>query len=123
MRGAGDPIAVELRQPVDKSVQPVRACMCRSVPAQVVVRAAKPKIGAEIDNAIRQRREMIDFACGAAVWKAQKQQLDTIDRIRTHVLQRRPTSQIGMREMNELPVEAFAGDLPDIEERVTKQQA
>ena len=93
-----------------------------AIPLVVVAGIAQSEVGAQIDNAIRECRELIDPAHRAAVGQAEKQQIAFLDRIRSHELQLRAAAQVGMREMHELAVEPLARDLLDVELRMRERE-
>ena len=97
--------------------------MRAAIPARVVIRPTEPEIGAQIDDAICKRRELIDAACRTSMWQAQKQEIHALQRLGPHELQCRSPAQVGVCEVNELTVETFAGHLPDIEPRMVEQQS
>ena len=91
-----------------------------AVPRVVVRRIAQPEVGAQIDDAIGERGEVIDPAHRAAVRQAEEQQIAFLDRLRAHELQLRAFPQIGMREVHELAVEPLARDLLHLEMRMRR---
>jgi hypothetical protein len=56
------------------------------------------------------------------VGEAQKEHIDSVQRVGSYELQSRPTPEVGVREVQELTVQPLAGDLPHVEPRMTKQQ-
>jgi hypothetical protein len=92
------------------------------VPGVVSGCIAQAKIGAEIDNAIGDRGELVDPSHRTAVRQSEKQQIALLDRLRSHELQLCSLAEIRMREVHELPIEPLAGDLFHFELRVREGQ-
>ena len=82
-----------------------------AIPGVVRGCVAQSKIGAEVDDAIGECRELIDPPHGAAVRQAQEQQIAFLDRLRAHELQLRAPPEIRVREVHELSVEPLARHL------------
>jgi hypothetical protein len=111
---------MQLRQAVDEFRQPCRIGVRLAVPRVVIRGVAQPEVGAEIDDAVGERREVIDPSHRAAVRQPEEQQIAFLDRLRAHELQLRALAEIRVREMHELAVEPFARDLLHLEMRVGK---
>ena len=115
--------AMQLRQAVDELRQPRRIRVRLAVPLVVAGGVAQAEVGAEIDDAIGERRELIDPAHRAAVRQAEEQQIAFLDRFRSHELQLRAFAKIRMREVDELAVEPLARDLLHLEMRMREREA
>ena len=113
---------MQFRKPVDKFLEPRRIRMWLAVPRVVAGGITQAEVGAEIDDAIGDRRELIDPAHRAAVRQAEEDQIAFLDRLGAHELQLRASPQIGMREVDELAIEPLAGDLPDLEMRMRERE-
>ena len=79
--------AMQLRQAVDELREPVRTGVRLAVPPVLAGRIAQPEVGAEIDDAIGERGEMVDPAHRAAMGQAQEQQVAFLDRLGSHELE------------------------------------
>ena len=94
-----------------------------AVPLVVATGIAQPEIGAEVDDAIGQRREMVDAAHRAAVRQPEEEQVAFLNRLRPHELQLRSLPEVGVREVHELAVEPLAGDLLYLQIRMCQREA
>ena len=115
--------AMQLGQAVDEFRQPRRIRMRLAVPRVVAGGVAQTEVGAQVDDAIGERRKLIDPPHRAAVRQAEEQQVALLDRLRAHELQLRSLAQVRMREVHELAVEALARDLLHLEIRVSEGEA
>src|SRR5205085_11842950 len=111
-----------LGQAVDKLLHPRWIRMRLAVPLVVAGRVTQPEIRAEINDAIRERREMIDTAHGAAVRQPEKEQIALLDRLGSDELELRALPQVRMREMHELAIQPLTGDLLHLEIRMGQRQ-
>src|SRR5689334_7279415 len=109
---------MQLRQSVHEFLEPRRVRMRLAVPRVVIGGVPQPEIRAEIDDPIRERREMIDAAHRAAVGQTEKQQIAFLDRFGSNEFQLRAFTKVRMREVYELAIEPLARDLLHLELRM-----
>ena len=122
IRRGGNLGTMHFGKPVDKSLEPDRAGVRLPVPTRVIVAPAQPEVGTEIDDAIGQGRKLVDARHRAAVRQTKKQHVHALEHLSTHELDRRPSPQIGVREMYELAIEALARHLRDRHLRMAEQE-
>ena len=96
--------------------------MSVAIPADVVLGSAKPEIGAQIHDATGQGTELLNPFDRAPVRQAQEEQIHALNSLGSHEFERCPAPQVRVREMDELAVEPFAGDLANVDVRVGQQQ-
>ena len=119
---AADLLAVQLRQTVDKSAQPVGRDVLFAIPVYVRLRIPQAEVGAEVDDAIGQLRKIGDAAHRAAVGQSQHQQVARRQLSRADELQFRPPAQVRMGEMDERSGVALAGHLGHFNVGMIQQQ-
>ena len=122
MPGLRDLRSIELGQAVHEAVEPCRVGVRRAIPARVVFAPTEAEVRAQIDDAIRQLGELLDAANCAPVRQAEEQDVDPLQRLGPHELERRPAPQIGMREVHELAVQPLARHLPHVEAWMAEEQ-
>ena len=93
------------------------------VPFFVFGSIVQAEIGGQIDDLFGQPTESFQLFRAAAVWQSQKQNIARLYLFDGAKFQLRPSTQVRVSAVNELPGVAFGGDLRDFDIRVPRQQS